>query len=104
MRWSPGPRAVSDVLSPSDVGGGLPVAICGTTEEGVHGAVEGMKEIGSGKVAGCKADVSKSEDVENLFSFVSKEFGGLDISSTMPAWGFFERRRDTVSGGMGPYD
>ena len=56
---------------------GARVVICGRGSKALDNALSDLRE--SGGVTGRTADVSKSEDVRQLFQFVDKQLGGLDI-------------------------
>ncbi len=61
---------------------GCSVAICGRRQEAVDEAVRQLAAsttAAGGKVRGKAADVRKGEDVTELFRFVDREFGGLDV-------------------------
>lgn len=58
---------------------GCSVAICGRTQQAVDKVVEELRGETGGKVAGTAADVRKDNQVADLFRFVDREFGGLDV-------------------------
>jgi 3-oxoacyl-[acyl-carrier protein] reductase len=91
-------RAIAETLARE----GVNVAICGRSSKGVQSALEEMraalpKEAGS--ITGTAADVSRWEDVQQLFSFAEKELGGLDILVNNAGVGVF-----SSIGSMSPED
>jgi len=76
-------RAVASALLEANVA----VAICGRNQETVNAAIHGLSA--KGRVAGIAADVSKEDDVRNLFEFVDREFGALDILINNAGVGIF---------------
>lgn len=58
---------------------GANVLIFGREEAAVQEALADMEGLGSGKVHGLSADVSKHEDVVRVFAEADSRFGGLDI-------------------------
>jgi 3-oxoacyl-[acyl-carrier protein] reductase len=56
---------------------GSAVAICGRSRESVDAAVAAMQPLG--RIVGFAADVTRIDDVQQLFQSVDTEFGGLDI-------------------------
>lgn len=76
---------------------GAHVAICARGEKAVDQALATLrKDSGRGKVAGRTADVSDSEHVARLFSFVDEQLGGLDILINNAGVGVF-RATDELS-------
>jgi NADP-dependent 3-hydroxy acid dehydrogenase YdfG len=69
---------------------GVAVAICARKNADLAKALAQLKEIApQTKVCGCVADVSKAPDVANLFAFVERELGGLDILINNAGFGVF---------------
>ncbi len=69
---------------------GVAVAICARKNAELAKALAQLKEIApQTKVCGCVADVSKAPDVANLFAFVERELGGLDILINNAGFGVF---------------
>ncbi len=69
---------------------GMDVALCARNPETLEAAVTTLKqEEGGRKVVGYPADVSDSRQVADFFSFVDKEFGGLDILINNAGFGRF---------------
>jgi NAD(P)-dependent dehydrogenase (short-subunit alcohol dehydrogenase family) len=69
---------------------GADIIVGDIDDDGTHKTVEQVKEIGR-KVIGVHCDVSKPEEVENLFSETDKAFGKVDILVNVPFW--FPRSR-----------
>jgi NAD(P)-dependent dehydrogenase (short-subunit alcohol dehydrogenase family) len=57
---------------------GATVAICGRSTRGVDLAVQAIEASG-GRIAGIAADVSRVDGVQQVFAFVDRELGGLDV-------------------------
>ena len=68
-------KAVAETLARS----GAAVAICGRDDAAARRAAEELATRTGGKVAGKGADVSRWDEVEELFRFVDAALGGLDI-------------------------
>jgi len=59
---------------------GAKVVICGTSENSVNNAKEKLlSEIPNSEILAIKVDISKSEDVINLFKQTYEKFGRIDI-------------------------
>jgi|SRR5579872_2647664 len=58
---------------------GCSVVICGRRQDAVDAAVGELAAETGGKVRGKAADVRNIDDVAELFRFVDREFGGLDV-------------------------
>jgi len=58
---------------------GASVVFCGTSEASVREAVHTFPAESLSKVKGKVADVTYCEQVQDLFAFVDREFGGLDV-------------------------
>jgi NADP-dependent 3-hydroxy acid dehydrogenase YdfG len=79
-------RAIAEALARA----GVAVAICARKNADLAKALAQLKEIApQTKVCGCVADVSKAPDVANLFAFVERELGGLDILINNAGFGVF---------------
>lgn len=72
-----GTRGIGRAIAERLLDEGASVAICGRTAESVNRAVKEMSS--RGRIAGIAADVSRPEEVANLFQFVDREFAGLDV-------------------------
>lgn len=69
---------------------GAEVAICARNPESLRKAVENLQQNAPGrKVLGYAADVSDSAQVAQLFAFVDKELGGLDLLINNAGLGLF---------------
>jgi 3-oxoacyl-[acyl-carrier protein] reductase len=68
-------RAIASMLLKQ----GAKVAICGRTTESTKQAVQELQADTTGKVKGKAADVRLHAQVAELFEFVDREFGGLDV-------------------------
>src|ERR1039458_3814306 len=72
-----GTRGIGRAIAERLLREGASVAICGRRKEMVERVVGEMQPLG--RVAGHAADVTKVEQVGELFQAVDREFGGLDI-------------------------
>ena len=69
---------------------GAAVVICGRDQAALDQALKNLqKSTDGGKVAGYRADVSDSKQVEALFAFADKELGKLDILINNAGMGIF---------------
>ncbi len=83
-----GTRGIGRAISQALLSSGASVVLCGRSAEGVERAVAEMAPLG--RVAGCPADVSRAEDVAELFRLVDQSFrGGLDILINNAGVGIF---------------
>ena len=74
---------------------GAHVAICARKDEGLQRALEALKDAALGtKTTGYIADVSKAANVLDLFEFVDRELGGLDILINNAGLGIFRSAAD----------
>ncbi len=73
---------------------GCSVAICGRSQDAVDAAVRELSQQTGGKVAGKAADVRKNEEVAELFRFVDREFGALDVLVNNAGVGVFKSVSD----------
>jgi 3-oxoacyl-[acyl-carrier protein] reductase len=72
------------------LGEGLEVAVCGRDQKSLDEALNYLRSNHPGtKVVGHTADVSKSEQVRELFEFADRELGGLDILVNNAGSGIF---------------
>ena len=85
-----GTRGIGRAIAERLLDEGARVAICGRSREGVERAVAEMNHQYPGRVFGTAADVGRAEDVEALFAFVDREFGGLDILVNNAGVGIFK--------------
>lgn len=68
---------------------GAEVVICGRDRKQLEKALADLRGGKAGKAAGTAADVSKSDEVGQLFDFVDKQLGGLDILVNSAGIGVF---------------
>jgi 3-oxoacyl-[acyl-carrier protein] reductase len=69
---------------------GVDVAICARQDAELRRAIESLRAAApESKTVGCVADVSKTANVEDLFAFVDRELGGLDILINNAGLGIF---------------
>ncbi len=69
---------------------GADVVICGRDKKALDAAEQDLKkDAGNHKIAGFKADVSSSGEVESLFRFADEQLGGLDILINNAGMGIF---------------
>lgn len=69
---------------------GAAVAICARKDNELRRAVEVLSQRGTGsKVVGCVADVADAKRVGDLFAFVDRELGGVDILINNAGLGIF---------------
>jgi 3-oxoacyl-[acyl-carrier protein] reductase len=74
---------------------GVEVAICGRKDNELQLALEYLQNTApQTKTTACLADVSKAEDVSNLFSHIDRELGGLDILVNNAGLGIFRPTAD----------
>jgi NAD(P)-dependent dehydrogenase (short-subunit alcohol dehydrogenase family) len=84
-----GTRGIGRAIAERLLREGAWVAICGRSNESVERAVRAMQPLG--KIAGHAADVTKMEQVGELFQAVEREFGGLDILVNNAGEGVFRK-------------
>ncbi len=83
-----GTRGIGHAISRALLSSGASVAICGRSAEGVDRALAELSSVG--RIVGRPADVSRDEDVSELFRFVDQSFGGgLDILINNAGVGIF---------------
>ena len=69
---------------------GVEVAICARKEDELGKALQSLQKTApKTKITGCVADVSKPQNVEELFAFIDKELGGLEILINNAGLGIF---------------
>jgi 3-oxoacyl-[acyl-carrier protein] reductase len=74
---------------------GVEVVICARKDNELRQALQHLKTTApQTKTAGCVADVSKPASVEDLFAFVDRELGGLDILINNAGLGIFRPAAD----------
>lgn len=87
-----GTRGIGRAITESLLDAGASVAICGRSQNSVDRAVDELATRGN--VIGKRADVSKPQDVENLFRFMDEKFEGLDILINNAGLGVFRSVAD----------
>ena len=74
---------------------GVAVTICARKDNELQQALQLLKNVAPAtKTVGCVADVSKPVSVEDLFAFVDRELGGLDILINNAGLGIFRPTAD----------
>jgi len=89
-----GTRGIGRAIAKKLLAEGAAVAICGRRQQEVDVAVRELEAEVGGKVSGKAADVTKHEQVEDLFRFVDERFGGLDVLVNNAGTGLFRPLRD----------
>jgi 3-oxoacyl-[acyl-carrier protein] reductase len=84
-----GSRGIGNAIAKMLLTEGARVAICGRDQEAVDQAVATLEAETGGKVKGKAADVRGDEQVRELFDFVDREFGGLDVLVNSAGVGVF---------------
>ena len=73
---------------------GTNVVICAREEKAIENAVAQVQPTAVGRISGVAADVSKFEDVQNLFAEADRVLGGLDILINNAGFGVFHPTAD----------
>jgi 3-oxoacyl-[acyl-carrier protein] reductase len=90
-----GSKGIGLAIAAALAGAEVDVAICGRRESELRLALEHLKRKATGsKATACVADVSKAEDVSNLFTHIDRELGGLDILVNNAGLGIFRPTAD----------
>jgi NAD(P)-dependent dehydrogenase (short-subunit alcohol dehydrogenase family) len=89
-----GTRGIGRAIAKKLLKEGAAVAICGRRQEDVDAAVSELASQPGGKVIGKAADVTKHEQVDELFRFIDAQFGGLDVLVNNAGTGLFRPLRD----------
>ena len=76
------------------LGAGANVAICGRSQETVKRAVSQLTNKAKSKVAGKVADVRSNTEVADLFTWIDRELGDLDIVVNNAGIGVFKSTAD----------
>src|SRR5579864_8486017 len=74
-----GTRGIGKAIAKMLASEGAAVAICGRGQDAVKKAVAELSAGTAGQVKGKVADVRNYDQVTDLFKFVDREFGGLDV-------------------------
>jgi NAD(P)-dependent dehydrogenase (short-subunit alcohol dehydrogenase family) len=82
-----GSRGIGYAIAEALLEQGVKVAICGRSQESLDKAVQALTS--KGEIAGTTCNMGRNEDVEGLFGFVAKRFGGLDILVNNAGLGHF---------------
>ncbi len=89
-------RGIGLAITRMLVAEGASVAICGRSEPSVSQAILTFRDESPSKVKGKVADVSDCDQVQELFAFVIREFGGLDVLVNNAGIGSFASVSDTT--------
>ena len=89
-----GTRGIGRAIAKKLLAEGAAVAICGRRQQEVDVAVRELESEVGGKVSGKAADVTKHEQVEDLFRFVDEHFGRLDVLVNNAGTGLFRPLHD----------
>ena len=93
-----GTRGIGQAIAKRLLADGADIAICGRHPRGVDAAVQDLAANCDGaevsKVRGKVADVTKHEQVEDLFRWVDEQFGGLDVLVNNAGAGLFRPLRE----------
>ena len=88
-------KGIGLAVAKSLVQEGAQVAICARKDTELRRALQLLNESApDSKSTGMVADVSKTKDVSDLFSFVDRELGGLDILINNAGLGIFRSTAD----------
>ena len=82
-----GTRGIGVAIARALLAEGVAVAVCGTKQSSVEGAVKDLQTLG--RVEGRVCNVGSFEEVEGFFRDVEKTFGRLDILINNAGIGFF---------------
>ena len=85
-----GTRGIGLAVAEALLGAGANVAICGRREETVKRAVSQLTNKAKSKVAGKVADVRSNTEVADLFTWIDRELGDLDIVVNNAGLGVFK--------------
>jgi 3-oxoacyl-[acyl-carrier protein] reductase len=89
-----GTRGIGLAVAEALLGAGANVAICGRSEETVKRAVSQLTNKAKSKVAGKVADVRSNTEVADLFTWIDRELGDLDIVVNNAGLGVFKSAAD----------
>jgi NADP-dependent 3-hydroxy acid dehydrogenase YdfG len=89
-----GTRGIGRAIAAMLLEEGCSVAICGRNQDAVDTAVRELAANPGGKVIGKAADVRNYEEVADLFRFVDRAFGGLDVLVNNAGVGVFKSISD----------
>lgn len=83
-------RGIGLAVAEALLGAGASVAICGRSEETVKSAVSQLTNKAKSKVVGKVADVRSNTEVADLFTWIDRELGNLDIVVNNAGLGVFK--------------
>jgi 3-oxoacyl-[acyl-carrier protein] reductase len=89
-----GTRGIGLAIAEALVGAGATVAVCGRSQAGVEEAVSSLTKGAESKVIGKVADVRSSTEVADLFTWLDREAGGLDVVVNNAGIGIFRSTAD----------
>jgi 3-oxoacyl-[acyl-carrier protein] reductase len=89
-----GTRGIGLAVAEALLGAGANVAICGRSQETVKRAVSQLTNKAKSKVAGKVADVRSNTEVADLFTWIDRELGDLDIVVNNAGIGVFKSTAD----------
>ena len=89
-----GTRGIGLAVAEALLGAGANVAICGRSAESVKNAVSQLTNRAKSKVAGKVADVRSNTEVADLFTWIDRELGNLDIVVNNAGLGVFKSTAD----------
>jgi 3-oxoacyl-[acyl-carrier protein] reductase len=85
-----GTRGIGLAVAEALLGAGSNVAICGRSVETVKNAVSQLTNRAKSKVVGKVADVRRNTEVADLFTWIDRELGNLDIVVNNAGLGVFK--------------
>src|ERR1700682_2750382 len=85
-----GTRGIGLAVAEALLGAGANVAICGRSAETVKNAVSQLTNRAKSKVVGKVADVRRNTQVADLFTWIDRELGNLDIVVNNAGLGVFK--------------
>src|ERR1700730_2380496 len=85
-----GTRGIGLAVAEALLGAGANVAICGRSAETVKSAVSQLTNKAKSKVVGKVADVRRNTEVADLFTWIDRELGNLDIVVNNAGLGVFK--------------
>ena len=89
-----GTRGIGLAVAEALLGAGASVAICGRSGETVKSAVSQLTNKAKSKVVGKVADVRSNTEVADLFTWIDRELGNLDIVVNNAGLGVFKSTAD----------
>ena len=86
-----GTRGIGRAIAERLLCEGASVAICGRAKESTGRAAQEMESIGSGRILGHAADITRFDQVQKFFRAVDSAFGGMDILVNNAGEGVFRK-------------